>query len=828
MYGSIKAKVHKIARHVLMKKKKLTGITLMLATAVVSTAVGGVLLSKINVSADEETATTTAKTYALSSVFNGTNAGIGASDAKVAQFTLSDAGSVTYKNDLALNWYEANDQGEAEEKFFNVKFAFADVNFKEITLSMDAASAWATKEDLSTNTVTFKNDSGALGVYVNDEKTAATTIAAADAKKALSLRFAESAVDGEFKVQYAIENGEYNELGVFENIGANYAEYSNTTDDESFPLTFEASITTADAKTSVLLYELNGQSFENVDGNNEVEDTAEPVLVVNEELGGFLLGTAVTLDYKVIDVLNTKNLTTPVLGFYQWTPANENAPQFKLDDSNAFAEDSDYKKLTTSSTYLMDTVYYVKDGNVVAADTEGATATSVYKENKNEYVSILVQIGDGTFKDVKCDLSWYASEAAKVTKDGQGYILVNKNEEGPTYNTDYVKEDTAFDADAYAEDTVWKDFQEALAAAAKDVVAGSNSTIRFPSFKWLINDNNGYRNLKFTISYKTPSSTSASTSSSLSYNALKLSVSTAGLYEFKIFAVDKAGNAMQCKDMENDNELVDVTSSNIWDLEQIPSFTFEIKNGTLEVDEPTKATDKKDTVSLDTTYTLSDIDVIGANSLKEDYALFKVNLDAYNATAESGKLLSQSALTAISYEDLAKQITEDKIKAADDYFELYITAYAEVLAKEVGTTADKIKPCFTQIKEYDSRITEDNDAEAWNAYNKYNWSPSSQNFKTAEEGTYLILADYYEEEIYTQRATAYQLVVVESEADVIEGETQWLKNNMVSVILFSVAGVMLILIIILLLVKPSDETLEDVDVKAAKKTEKKTKKSKKE
>jgi nicotinamide riboside transporter PnuC len=68
------------------------------------------------------------------------------------------------------------------------------------------------------------------------------------------------------------------------------------------------------------------------------------------------------------------------------------------------------------------------------------------------------------------------------------------------------------------------------------------------------------------------------------------------------------------------------------------------------------------------------------------------------------------------------------------------------------------------------------------------------------------------------------VVIVESEADYIKGETEWLKNNIVSVILFAVAGVMLILIIILLLVKPSDETLDDVDKKAKAKKEKETKK----
>ena len=72
-------------------------------------------------------------------------------------------------------------------------------------------------------------------------------------------------------------------------------------------------------------------------------------------------------------------------------------------------------------------------------------------------------------------------------------------------------------------------------------------------------------------------------------------------------------------------------------------------------------------------------------------------------------------------------------------------------------------------------------------------------------------------------AVAYKLITVESEAATIKGETDWLKNNVVSVVLFSIAGVMLILIIILLLVKPSDETLEDVDEKVANKA--KTKKN---
>ena len=75
-----------------------------------------------------------------------------------------------------------------------------------------------------------------------------------------------------------------------------------------------------------------------------------------------------------------------------------------------------------------------------------------------------------------------------------------------------------------------------------------------------------------------------------------------------------------------------------------------------------------------------------------------------------------------------------------------------------------------------------------------------------------------------QRASAYKVVLVETEEDVAKGESKvwaWVRNNKVSVILFGVAAVMLILIIVLLLVKPSEETLDDVDKEVEKKKNKK-------
>ncbi len=787
-----------------MKKTKLTALTLMLASAVVSTAFGGAILVN-NAAAD-------ADTYTLSEVFSVTDATLGSKTLgegenanKVTALTLKDKGSVTMKRSLALKWHAE----KGTTSYFTMTFAFQTLNFKNVTLEMESTSAWATKDEKTTNTVKFTNEAGAIKVAVNGGEAKAVTVSAG---QQLTLSLTESSnVDGEFGVKLTGVDGE---IGKFTNIGANYAEYSSN---EQYPLTIKAEAADGAegdaANTVVLLYDINGQQFDKLTSDDKITDNAAPVLVVNENVNGFLLGTAFSLDYTVVDVLKSKSLTNN-LEYYQYNP--------NLKESDEGFEK--YKNLSTS-VYFMDTVCYVKDGQFVAKDTDGAKTTTVFKEKGKEYVSIKLKTSDGA-NDETYDLAWYAS--ATETVDGIEYLPVDKNTDGATYTylqlDEENKENKLVNEAAYEQ--AKEAFEESLAEAAKDVYAGSKSYIYFPSFKWLIGDNNGYRNLKFTISYKTPSSDSASGSSNLSYNTLKLAVPKEGKYEFKVFANDKAGNTMK---YYLDGELVSVTSSNVWAIEEIPSFTFEIANHTVKIEEGLSASSRKDTEVLDKTYTLDDIDVVGANSLKENYKLFKIDRSKYNDGLAADKQLTAADLYAVTYEDVKKHVDLTKVGEDKDYFKLYLTAYAQALANKIGATAaadvDKIKSCFVEIKEYDSRITAENAPNEWEAYNKYEWSASSQSFKTVEEGSYLILADYWEAELpASQRAAAYKIVVVESKADVIKGENDWLKNNVASVVLFSIAGVMLILIIILLLIKPSDETLEDVDAAAAKAKEKKKKK----
>ena len=779
-----------------MKKHNKKWITLMLA-GLCSVSLGAAIVST-TAKADETSTGKTAATYEISEVFS-TNGSASGETGTVA-FTLGNSNYARIKRDLAFKWYVGKD----DVKYFTMTFAFQDFNFKSVLFEIESDSSVATDDGKAVNAVKFtvegEGDSKTVFASVINGKTEGDKIALPfmNAGEDVTLALCKGESSDSFGV--TLNN---DKIGEFTTIGANYADYENG---KTFPLEISA-VTEGDAKAVVLLKDINGQRFDNLTAKSEtdstpvVTDTAAPVLVVNESVSGFLLGTTFALEYEKVDVLQSSNYTDSK-EYYQYNPTDT---------------EKKYESLTTS-VYFMDTTYTTEDGKV----------TSVYKENGKEYVSIEITLGDktfaaseGEFAKKKYDLSWYATANATETIDGVDYIIIDRNEEGAKYTHITLDNENKVNvvSDTLAGEV--ETYQKRLVEAAEDVYAGSNSYIYFPSVKWLLNDNNGYRNLKFTISYRKPSSDATQTSSSLSYNGLKLSVADEGLYEFKIFAVDKAGNSMK---YYLDGELVDVTTSNVWDIEEIPSFTFEIKNLGLKVDNETstKASDRTDEEDIGEKYTLTDLKVVGASSLKENYALYIIDAEKADKIG-----LKESVLASITYQALRNKMSAGLKDVQDKkYIEYYLDCYSALLAEKLGdnVTVAQVKACFRLIEEFDDRITEDNDKKEWNKNNKYNWSVSSQSFTAADEGIYVIMADYWEAELPVQRAAAYKLIVVDSEVDSIAGATlSWIKNNVVSVVLFGIAGLMLIAIIVLLLIKPSDETMEDVDAKA----EKAAKKSKK-
>ena len=769
-----------------MKSQNKKLLTFLLAAAFVGAAFGGVAsLGAVKSSADNE-----AKTYAYTDVFGTSGAAVlsaNETDATKLSVALPNGGS-TYlkKRDLALKWYE---NGAAQ--YFTFKFALADKNFTSVSIVIETASAWATKDEMTTNTVKFTNVSGEIGVSVNDGD---TYVVSDNSLNDLTLSLTEGTNYGEFGV---LLNG--GSIGTFTNVGANFAE--NTTDITPFTVKAEVPVTEGEetpVKTVVNFIELNKQSLALADG--KLTDNAAPVLVVSEELNGFMLGTQYAVSAETIDVLET-SLTTTVT-YYQYNPTTENVAEA-------------YTTMPSTKPYLSETVYKGTDDKM----------HSVFQDEGKEYLSVKYTLKDKSELSSEVELAWYANAVAE--KDGVKYITMDRNEQGASYT--FLTKDDVNKTQTFAETQEYKDFVAALKAETEDengdakLVAGENTELLIPTLKGLINDNNGYSNLKFTICYRNIEG--EKTSSNLTVSKLKLTLARAGRYEFKIFAVDKAGNQMK---YYLEGEEVDVTSSNVWDIEEIPSFTFDVKDTGLSVEDE-GSSDRHDDEKIGGVYSPSDINILGdrASSATKEFALFKVDVSKFDG--ESSVPLTETMLYEIEFATIQSRAAGRLAEANGDYVNFFKKIYAECLAERLGdVTADELLACeglFVEILPVDYRIDEEKHPDEWKKNNQYNFSESNGSFTAVEQGTYLVLGVFSDSEIASRKVAAYRVVFADDKDDYVDGEmTEWLKNNLVSVILFAVAGVMLIIIIVLLFIKPSDETLEDVEKNAAKgKKEKKSK-----
>lgn len=773
-----------------MKRNSKKLLTLLLVGALCTATIGGVAAA----ASAEETTTAGAK-YALTQVFTKKNdatvgnENIEGQEKATAKFSFPKTTetdkdklpAVELDRDLALKWYDKNGA-----KYLNFTFAFADENCQEVSFEIQTTPYQSVSEDKASNVLKITKDGK---VYVNDEEYAGTVTLNGDVKVSL----AAGSESGMFAVEV-----EGTKVGEFTNIGANYAE--NDGDDMDSFVMRATPVSGAD-ETAIYLKSLNGQSFTNIT-DGKVEDDAPAVLIVNQEISHFLMGTAFNVDYTVIDVLKSSvTISSSDKKYYQYNPTDTEVSGTNI----------------TTSTYFMDTVYE-KDG----------TTTSVWREEEKangegrEFVSVWFDLNDGTYsgENARYELAWYATDTVDQTvgTDTRKYIVLNRNEDGPEYTMitldDENKENVV---DSRLEGLV-EAYNAKLAEIAVDKYAGSNEKVDLPAVDWLIADNNGYTSLSFTISYKTPASTSASSATNKKHNSLQITTATEGWYEFKIFASDSVNNAMK---YYLDGELVEVSAENVWEIEEIPTFKFKLENKGIKTKEDA---DKNtlDSQILDESYTMSKVSIVGASNEQSAYKLYKIDNALWGIPGIA------KVMATIKYAELntkADEITAGKNYVdSDDFMAAYLQAFQELLIEKINADEDcskhyqelaaetenfNIANMFKEINVYDSDLDDDE------GDNIYNWSATSRRFTAAEEGLYLILADYWDEDLsMIDRVPAYKLIEVSEETDTIKGVSEWLQNNLVSLILFGVAGVFAIALLVLIFVKPSNETLEDVDKKA--------------
>ncbi len=737
----------------------------------------------------------------------------------------------------------------------NCSFDFTNAYlFDRYEIVFESAEENISKEGTSTNSLVFFYEDGTLKVAVRDsysqpdEDTKAEDddwYAARADKHPVSLEGEDITVSftddgagaGEFVV---FVNG--TEVGVFTNIGGNFMEYlSSASSTPRDPITFTATLpdeTESSYKQvpqCVLMKELNGQSFEVAD-DGRIEDNADPVLVINEAIYAYTLGRKWSLTYEAIDVCDSS--VTVTRRFAMVNAANEDGlyPKPVTDE---------YTALTTSTVFMptsdtQDENQYVSiyfeldDGtNLSGLDSAQKEAKRVYlwwyaADGQTEELSSAKayecpQCGYRLNKDAydKLEDDWTCPDPdqkeghTEVKKDDLEevdvekftYIIVNRGDvgaaeqtgekSGPYYvgitaNDETLQNDAAPEAAELAEkyqqaidEVAFKKDDEGNLTSELALSAGDGSYFYLPSLRGLIaSDNADYRNLRFSIYYKKQSletTGSASSASTLRYNALRFEIDEEGKYIFKVLATDAAGNTMK---YYVDEKLVTVSSDNIWDIEEIPTFEFRVTYTGATVEAPENPVDGY----VNSTYSISSFDIVALDGYKTNYKLY--------------------------YFD------ETKLTAGQSF---------DSFNQDVKGNFESYAACLREIQTFNSDISED-DTDLWNRTdNAYRWNPdSSLSFVPQDRGPchYVVRLEVTEESrLPGNKALAYQVIEVLNPLDPLPDPGAWLENNIISVVFLSISAVLLVVIVILFVVKPSEKSVEEVDVSKlrGKKKEKKEK-----
>lgn len=746
-----------------------------------------------------------ATSYSATSIFTRSGATVAplgeGDDAKKLAFTFSnDTDTVSYHRDLAWKWYEASeaDKTKGEAKYLSIAFSLEDKNFSEFALTLETASLTATEKNKTSYKIVFTASGDAIDARLDaDGNTSMPVCTNGEKKIVLTIANAESGAGVEIEGEYnVIVNGI--PIGSMKNIGSDYAGYVSNDEKNRVPLSFSAKLKEGQKSTVCVFESMNGQSFA-LNDSKEIEDTAAPVLVIDDTTYVAAMGQTFALETKIIDVLDRSSSVKNTAEYFQWSPVLTEAKYQSLD-----------------SVKILE-MQYEKDGKT----------TSVYDETfdgktAREYISVKYTLADSTHKKDAAEgeakaaevyAAWYLkNEKYEMSLADDAHttlqlLAVCDDEVAPEYSG------TATDAEAYQRELDDKVKDE-------DLEAGSGESFYLPSPGKLFSDNStGYKSLKYTLCYKAPGASSASSSANVSLSSLKLSVEEYGVYEFKLFVTDRAGNVMTSGAPGEEAEVI--TADNIWDHEELPTFTINIeKQKKIYIDDGSKSS-RSDTGLIGVKYTDISFSVKGGTTRKSEYGLYYFDLAHFNDVFGGKYRLSASDLTALTSNDLsgAKTIEEAAEK------------YAAALAGKLDSASELKAADFLEIRngkivlrkidEYRDKVSED-----YAPSNKYEWKATDKSFIPVESGNYIVFG-VFKDSVYESEdacAAGYKAISVTDKEDINPGESEWLKNNLVSVILFSIAGVMLILIIILLFVKPSDETLEDIGNEKAAKKEKKSKK----
>ena len=710
-------------------------------------------------------------------------------DSYYTSFVFADGDSrITYRKNLAYHWFssvkdgEGNPTAEGAEGYLSTEIGFDELTFETFTIEFQSQQYTQTEDGVTNNYVTFIADGGDVYVKIGeplaedateraDEIETIVSESVALSPDRLTISFSDYA-SGVYQV--SVTDGSATAEGEFANVGGSYANYVSSNSETSvIPLTYSAQFADgASAPATMVLYSFNGQSFElfGDEGERLINDDTPPVICLTESVTTVEYGRSISANYAVIDMLATSPRAT--LNYYVLT--NE---QLEAGDLNATGDESNFVSVSSGSASPV-----IRGNDSYVPDAE---------EGENFKTECLVKfyysVQDSTASGGNTDnvfIDWYVPAEYKYTVtagDGEEYDFIRATDDGE--GATYV---TPASGESYQQLV-----DEAL--AGQEASAGTDKYFYLPSFENFISDNvTLYNDLEFSIYYISSESGSAT---SLASNELSIELSADGLYRFAIYATDSAGNDMYY--INEEGEKVTFTGSDLEALledpansdlvDYVPVYQFTVNYGGLTVTDP----EGQEIGYVGTEYSAGDFEISGLSSnYTTSYTLYIFDRLAY--TRDNGPISYAQFIGMVS-----ELFNDPETRAA--YFQTI-------------TPADEVE----------------NTDPDYELYTDYAWDPDNLSFVPQEDNSFYVIRMSAKDNIYnTGEIESFMAISVSAAADHLAGEDDWLENNLVSIILLCVAGVALIGIVLLIVIKPKEKgDIDVIDEKASKRSANKLKANK--
>ncbi|MDE7076162.1 MAG: hypothetical protein K2O62_02445, partial [Clostridia bacterium] len=587
----------------------------------------------------------------------------------------------------------------------------------------------------------------------------------------------------------------------FKNVYQYFATYVSSGDTAVTPLTFSAEFedNAAEKSAEMVLYDINGQSFEmHRQGDDyKIKDTAAPVICFSETPSYLEYGKAIGLKYRVIDVLASSPRSTAY--YYVLTGKQYASDKFNYDkieysdedesDSSEGEEGENKEEDKDEVANVNPFIQITSSSNARIIRDSNTFIPSDLLEGGNVYglVKLYYEISDVSGSNAQKDVvfvDWYAKDEALVNiyevKNAEGtsnFLKLIDDKPGVTFaGKDDVNEDDYKNTIKAFEQAYQQKIDEAIAELEDGKLYAGGGKFYLPAIEYeFVDDYFNCRDYKYSLYYKGKTTGS---NTSLEPNQLAIDLSDADVtYKFKLFVTDSFGNPMRYPTDDN-GEIVwkEITTNDVWDEDfetLLPSFTFDVAYKEATAEDP----ESLSLAYVDTTYSGVSFTIKGVSgTYTSQYKLYVFDRSAF-------------------YTDTGITIGYNEFKEA----------IGKLFANEFennGVKLENTRKYFTTVKASSELLETDENYEDFKALN---WNASSISFTPQSVEDFYVVELTLTDKRSQLQSKNYATVAASVQTTALKGESDWVENNVTSIVLLSVAGACLVALIVLLIIKPKDK-----------------------